>query len=185
MHQSAQLKFVCPLFLVSVLASAALLVSCSRSSREQQVERMDTSSATTTNTAILSSTNLPATETLPSSPEPEFDIDRASDHLSRGNRLLSQGLAKEAVSEFQRATKFNPEDEDIYYNLAYAQARAGDRASAKANYGKALELFPDYVDAHNNLGNILVDEGNFAEAIQHFEQALANDNESATAHNNL
>ena len=117
--------------------------------------------------------------------EVEIDIDKSTEHLVRGNALLEQRQFPEAVEQFKLAVKFNPDDEDLYYNLALAQARAGDTESAKQNYRRSLELYPDYVEAHNNLGNILVAEGQFAEAIAHFEEALKHDEQKASTHNNL
>ena len=115
----------------------------------------------------------------------EPDVDKSAEHLGRGNALLGQGKYREAVAEFELAAKYNSDDEDAYYNLGLAQARAGDKEAAKQSYRKSLEIFPDYVEAHNNLGNILVAEGNFAEAIEHFQQALKQDEKNASAHNNL
>jgi tetratricopeptide (TPR) repeat protein len=117
--------------------------------------------------------------------EAEFDIDKSTEHLTRGNELLASGRVEEAVEQFALAVRFNPEDEDLYYNLALAQARAGDTESAKNNYAKALEVYPDYVEAHNNLGNLLVNESKFEEAIGHFRKALEHEPGNASAHNNL
>lgn len=116
---------------------------------------------------------------------PEIDIDKATEHLLRGNQLLSERKLRDAIQEFRLAARNNPDDEDIYYNLALALAQHGETEAAKTNYAKALELFPDYVDAHNNLGNILVKEGAFEAAIQHFRSAIQADPENAAAHNNL
>lgn len=117
--------------------------------------------------------------------EVEIDVDKSTEHLTRGNALLEQRQFLEAVEEYQLAVKFNPDDEDLYYNLALAQARAGDIEAAKRNYRKSLDLYPDYIEAHNNLGNILVSEGKFAEAISHFQEALKHDDQKASTHNNL
>lgn len=137
------------------------------------------------NSAPLSSVTGEPRATNAVDAEVETDVDKSTEHLLLGNRLLAQERFREAVAEFELAARYNPEDEDVYYNLALAQARAGDKESAKRNYGKALEIFPDYVEAHNNLGNILVGEGNYAEAITHFQKALQQDEKNASTHNNL
>jgi tetratricopeptide (TPR) repeat protein len=134
--------------------------------------------------ATNSSVALPAdTNSLP--PEIEIDVDKSAEHLTRGNALLNEGKLREAISQFQVAIRFNPDDEDLYYNLAFAQTRVGETEAAKRSYQKALEIYPDYVEAHNNLGNILVAEGKFDEAIEHFQKALAQDDKNASTHNNL
>lgn len=115
----------------------------------------------------------------------EPDIDRATEHLSKGNALLSERKVNEAIAEFHLAAKFNPEDEDTFYNLGFAYSRAGNRELAKENYRKALEIFPDYVEAHNNLGNILIAEGDFTKGIEHLQHAVGLDKENASAQNNL
>ena len=117
--------------------------------------------------------------------EVEFDIDKSTEHLTRGNALLAAGKDREAVEQFTLAVKFNPEDEDLYYNLALAQAKTGDIEGAKRNYEKALGIYPDYVEAHINLGNLLVNEGKFEEAVSHFSKAIEQNPGNASAHNNL
>jgi tetratricopeptide (TPR) repeat protein len=56
----------------------------------------------------------------------EVDIDKATDHLLKGNEHLSAANFAEAVREFELSAKYNPEDEDVYYNLALALAAKGD-----------------------------------------------------------
>lgn len=133
---------------------------------------------------VLLRTNAPTP--APAEEEPvEFDIDKATEHLLRGNEHLARQDFAKAVEEFQLAAKFNPEDEDIFYNLGLALAQKGDTEAAKTNYLKALELFPDYVEAHINLGNMLVRQGEFGDAIEHLQAAVKADPENAAAHNNL
>jgi tetratricopeptide (TPR) repeat protein len=166
--------------------ASGLLISCGN-------QQADSHSASTSNAlAVLESNTalqLPkfnAVSQTPIQPSPAAtDVDRASEHLGNGNKLLAAGKLNEAIQEFQLAAKFNPDDENNYYNLALAYARAGNRELAKVNYQKALELFPDYAEAHNNLGNLLVAEGDFAGAIEHIQKAISLDGKSATAQNNL
>lgn len=159
------------------LAAAVLLAGCKPKGDNAQP-------AVTNNVTAPSLTNQPAATNVMEA-EVEPDIDKSTEHLTRGNTLLGQGKFREAVAEFELAAKYNRDDEDVYYNLALAYARTGDKQSAKQNYQKALEIFPDYVEAHNNLGNILVADGNFAEAIEHFQKALQQDEKNASTHNNL
>jgi len=144
--------------------------------------------ASASSNAIRAGTNLALSDPQATNllqEEVEIDIDKSSEHLTRGNDLLQRSKLLEAIEQFQLAIKFNPEDEDLYYNLAIAQQRIGDTQAAKTNYGKALDLYPDYVEALNNLGNILVNEGNFSEAVVCFEKALQHDDKNPSTHNNL
>jgi Tfp pilus assembly protein PilF len=161
---------------VATLALVSLLAGCAPSDIPPAAS----------NAPVVSNT-IPQTNNFNSAPEPpiEVDVDKSAEHLTRGNALLAEGKAREAAVEFQLAAKYNPDDEDVFYNLGLAQARVGDKEGAKRSYEKSLELYPDYVEAHNNLGNILVSEGKYPEAIEHFEAALKNDDQHASAHNNL
>ena len=113
------------------------------------------------------------------------DIDKASELVNRGTKLLAQGKIDEAVAEYKEAARLSPEDEDMHYNLALALARQGQREAAKAEYLEALRIYPDYTEAHNNLGNLLVAEGKFDDAIEHFKEALKISSDNASAHSNL
>jgi tetratricopeptide (TPR) repeat protein len=159
------------------LAFAGLFMGCAKSDR-------DTSDPVTNPPVASVATPLESAIEFDEA-EVEVDIDKSAEHLTRGNALLAEGKAGEAVEQFRLAAKFNPEDEDVFYNLGLAQARAGSNEAAKLSYQKSLEIYPDYVEAHNNLGNLLVHEGKFSEAIEHFHAALRNDDQHASTHNNL
>ena len=161
----------------AVLCTAALGIACNK----KQVA----APAPATNAVLLAATNVITITPKVEEEEVEFDIDKSTEHLTEGNALLAAGKVPEAVEQYKLAVKYNPEDEDLFYNLALAQARMGDTAAAKRNYAKSLEIYPDYIEAHNNLGNLLVSEGKYDEAITHFEKAVANGPGNASAHNNL
>lgn len=149
---------------------------------KQSTETNPPSAATNPSVALP---HAPSADSNSLPPEVAIDIDKAAEHLTQGNSLLNQGKFREAIEQFQLAIKFNPDDEDLYYNLGFAQSRIGETNAAKRSYQKALDIYPDYVEAHNNLGNILVAEGKFDEAIDHFQKALAQDDKNASTHNNL
>jgi Tfp pilus assembly protein PilF len=132
-------------------------------------------------------TNEPSAITLkePESEPAEIDVDKAVDALTKGNELLAQGKLNEAIEQYSLAVKFNPEDEDTHYNLAFGLARLGKLEAAKKSYVEALRIYPDYVEARNNLGNLLVKEGRFAEAVEQFREAIKNDPDKASLQNNL
>jgi tetratricopeptide (TPR) repeat protein len=134
-----------------------------------------------TNTGSLRASTLETNAVL----EAANDLDKAVELMNQGTLLLAQGRNEEAAAEFTKAIQFNPEDEDIHYNLAMALARQGKRDLAKQRYLEALRIYPDHAEAHNNLGNLLVTEGKFDEAIEHFKATLKITPESASANNNL
>jgi tetratricopeptide (TPR) repeat protein len=105
--------------------------------------------------------------------------------VNRGNELLAQGKAAEAVEVFKEAMRLNPKDDDVHYNLGLALARLGKYEESIQQYQEALRIFPNYAEAHNNLGNVLMRLDRNDEAIQHFEQAVKIMPDYASAHNNL
>jgi tetratricopeptide (TPR) repeat protein len=105
--------------------------------------------------------------------------------VNRGNELLAQGKAAEAVETLTEAMQMKPQNEDIHYDLGLALAREGKLEEAIQQYDEALRLFPNYVEAHNNVGNLLLRAGRAEEAIGHFETALKIMPDYASAHNNL
>lgn len=55
-----------------------------------------------------------------------------------GAALLKKGRYKNAVAVFKRALEINPENEEIRYNLAQTQLKAGNKAAALVQY-KVIE----------------------------------------------
>src|SRR6266487_3796297 len=105
--------------------------------------------------------------------------------MNEGNELISQGDTQGAIQKYRAAMKINPEDEEVYFNLAFAFARQGNTNEAMRHYTEALRIFPDYAEAHNNLGNLLVGLRRHTEALEHFSAALKVNPESSSALNNL
>lgn len=68
----------------------------------------------------------------------------AAVHDTYGWVLLGSGNAPEAVAALQAAAALAPDDPSILYHLAVAQARAGDRAGARANLEKATQLSGEF-----------------------------------------
>src|SRR5687767_786438 len=119
MRSSSNINF--SLHAAGFVGFAILLMACDRFSAPKRVTA-PTAFSSATNSVPSITTNADVNSLL-LSPDAEFDIDRASEHLTRGNQLLAEGKPREAVAEFQLAVKFNPEDEDLFYNLGIAQAR--------------------------------------------------------------
>src|SRR5262249_5162664 len=73
------------------------------------------------------STNLPVAK----AEEEATDVDKATEHVQMGNQLLAQNKVTEAVEEYRKAVKLNPDDEDTHYNLGLALAKLGQIEEAK------------------------------------------------------
>ncbi|WP_165174872.1 response regulator [Desulfovibrio sp. ZJ369] len=93
-----------------------------------------------------------------------------------GISLRKQGRWKDAISEYKRAIKIAPDDENLYYNVGMAFAEGADFLQAKANLLKALELNPDVPRASPtiayNFGAVFLQSKERARAAQYFQLAL-------------
>ena len=78
----------------------------------------------------------------------------------------------QAIKEFKKATKNNPEFAEAYFNLAATFSANGQSQEAIAAYKKVLELEPRNVYAHWNLAGILENTDNIEEAIKHWEKYI-------------
>jgi tetratricopeptide (TPR) repeat protein len=105
--------------------------------------------------------------------------------LNAGNEMLDKGDIDGAIATYLRAMKMNPEDEEVYFNLAFAFAKQGKVNEAIRYYNEALRIFPDYAEAHNNLGNLLVSLKRYEEAAAHFSTAIKINPESSSTLNNF
>jgi len=86
--------------------------------------------------------------------------------------LAGQGQMDEAISAYQQALRFKPDDVLAHINLGAAYAQKRELVSARAEFLQAIALKPNNSDAHANLGMVDLDQGRTAEAVQQFQAAL-------------
>ena len=93
-----------------------------------------------------------------------------------GISLRKQGRWKDAITEYKRAIKIAPEDENLYYNVGMAFAEGGDFLQAKANLLKAVDLNPEIPGASPNIaynfGAVFLQSKDRERAAQFFKLAL-------------
>jgi tetratricopeptide (TPR) repeat protein len=106
-------------------------------------------------------------------------------HYSLGNAFIDKGRTLDAIKEYQRSLRIDPDYAEARNNLGSAFLLMRRTSEAIAEYERALRINPDYAEAHYNVGNALVQAGRSSEAIEHFRQALRMSPNSASAHNNL
>jgi protein O-mannosyl-transferase len=102
-----------------------------------------------------------------------------------GNALAAQGRFDEAVDQFQRALRIDPNDPDAVYNLGNAWARQGNFEAAGKQLQQALQINSNNAMAAYDLGNVRARQGRFNEAMDQFQRALKIDPGLAKAHYNL
>lgn len=93
-----------------------------------------------------------------------------------GISLRKQGRWQDAITEYKRALKISPEDENLYYNVGMAFAEGGDFLQAKANLLKAIDLNADIPRASPNIaynfGAVFLQSRDKERAGQFFQMAL-------------
>ncbi len=74
-----------------------------------------------------------------------------TDGFTRGNALYAEGKFIEAINAYETQAHRGGRSANLYYNLADAYFRAGDRGHAILNYQRALLLEPTHAEAAANL----------------------------------
>jgi hypothetical protein len=100
-----------------------------------------------------------------------------------GFSLKAQG--KDALSAFQKATQFSPNDPETHHNLGVVLEGRGQLDAAAASYSRALALKPNLAEAHHSLGNTLQTLGQLDGAVASYHRALAIRPNHAETHHNL
>jgi len=119
----------------------------------------------------------------PSPPKPsDFE---AWEFVNKGLSLYNLGLHDEAIVEYKKALRINPEGAGIHSNLGLAFWGKGLLDEAIVECKKALRINPELPEAHHNLANALADKGLLDEAIKEYREALRINPEYAEAHYNL
>jgi tetratricopeptide (TPR) repeat protein len=91
-----------------------------------------------------------------------------------GNNLVVQGSYPAAVSAYQAALVADPENAQLYFNVANAYARAGDTDAAITAYQQAIQRGDTQLGAlaHYNLGNLFFEQQRYTEAVAAYQQSL-------------
>lgn len=91
-----------------------------------------------------------------------------------GNRLAEQGNYPSAVNAYQAALVADPDNAQLYFNIAHAYARAGDTEAAITAYQQAIQRGDSQLAAlaYYNLGNLFFEQQQFNEAVAAYQQSL-------------
>ncbi len=82
-----------------------------------------------------------------------------ADARQDGNTAFAQGDFPAAARAYETALAAGPKSAGLYYNLATAQIKAGERPQAALSLRRALMLDPGYADARVSLSEIERSEG--------------------------
>lgn len=90
-----------------------------------------------------------------------------------GDAFFEDGDFHEALREYRRGLKLNPEDVNLLNSLGVTLAALGEEKRAAGSFRAALALEPDNHMALANLGYILLRDGRGGEALTCLRRALA------------
>ncbi|MBU2063101.1 MAG: SpoIID/LytB domain-containing protein, partial [Candidatus Omnitrophica bacterium] len=93
-------------------------------------------------------------------------------HLNRGRLLFNQGREKEALAEYRKALRFNPEAKEPLINLAIIHKNIYQYAQSMSLYKKLLQIAPDKT-IYANLGEVYYLSSSPQEAIGAFNTGVA------------
>jgi len=86
--------------------------------------------------------------------------------------FLGKRMYEEAIRQFTRALKMDPDYAEAQNNVGLALSLAGRDREALEFYQKAIENQPNYGDFHNNLGVVLCKIGRHKEGIEELQKAV-------------
>ncbi len=96
----------------------------------------------------------------------------ANSNYKLGGIFLKNGMGKEAIAEFKRAIKLEPDKAPILNHLGVALMLEEKFGEAIKSFQRAIEMKPTYPDIHNNLALAFLRTENYAEALIGLEKAL-------------
>lgn len=91
--------------------------------------------------------------------------------LLRGRDRWQRGDYKGAISDFNQAILFNPNDANIYFNRGFLLFQLGDQFGALSDFDQALLLNPRYAMAYFQRGGLRYTLGDQPGGIQDLQQA--------------
>jgi tetratricopeptide (TPR) repeat protein len=91
----------------------------------------------------------------------------------------------EAITEYRKALKLNPDYIEAHNNLAVIYNRMGRDEEAVLELREVLRLNPGYTEGHSNLAHVYTEMGRYDEAIFELEKTLGLNPDYAPAHNSL
>lgn len=106
-------------------------------------------------------------------------------HFNLGVAYTVQGRTIDAIREYRKTIRINPDHVKAHNNLGLSYAARGNTEFAVEEYLKAIQLDPDYAEAHYNLGLLYAARGLNEEAVNKYLKAVQLDPDYFEAHINL
>jgi arylsulfatase A-like enzyme/Flp pilus assembly protein TadD len=101
----------------------------------------------------------------------EIDATSTAAYKERGNLFAATGRVVEAIADYRRVLRFDPEDVDVEHRLGVLLSDR-DAADARRLLQHAVQLAPDRAEYQFALGALLLREREYAPAVEHLTRAL-------------
>ncbi len=108
----------------------------------------------------------------------------ARDYIRLGHTYYRNKNFREALNEYAKAVKAEPENAEARYWRGRTLLNTGQFDPAAEDFKTAVKLKPDYAEAYDNLGWLSARRGDFAEGIAYLTKSLELRPENAWAHYN-
>ena len=102
-----------------------------------------------------------------------------------GAVLVEQNKPQEAIENYNKSIKINPNYAQAYNNLGVCLHSLGKIEEAIQSYQKAIKIRPRHTETYNNLGAIFKEKGEREKSITYFQKAIEFQPKHADAYNNL
>ena len=86
-------------------------------------------------------------------------------HWDRAFELYERGKLVEAIAEWREASRFDPQDGDVFNNIGRALWDLGQQESAITEWREAVRVEPNSPKQHKSLANVLSASGYSPEAL--------------------
>jgi len=106
-------------------------------------------------------------------------------HTNLGRSLAETDKTKEAIIEYSKALKINPDSAVTHYDIGVLYYDTGKIYKAITHYKQSIEINPNFAEAHNNLGVCYIDLKSFEKGMHHYLAATILDPDHPDARGNF
>jgi len=89
-----------------------------------------------------------------------------------GNTLVQHGRLQQAIRQYEKAVRIQPDLAIAWNNLGVAYTAAGKFAEGERAYRRAIKVNPAYALAYYNLGAAFDQRGRYDDAIDSYQRAI-------------
>jgi len=128
----------------------------------------------------VNNSNLSEVRSSTSSPEPEsqgklLDVKMSDAHFNAGLKYTKAKRLQDAISEYQEAVRYNPNNFQAYNLLGHSYLRIGDPRTAIITLKKAVKIPNSDLWCHYNLSLALLADNNDQEALNEIKFIIRSD----------